>query len=156
LASVAALGLAACNNDARISVAAQPMSTALNTSEVRYRIDAGGRQWNLTLPPIPVDVVAGRRTAGQIDTPTSGQALVSFTITLPGGREVASGSALVDLRSDWVWDFDVYAATEDPRRQCFGCVGSKAFALPEELKSAGRDSVWLVWGGNTIKHPRIY
>ena len=148
--------LGACKgDDARLSVAVQPMSSPLNTAEVRYRIDIGGRRWQFTLPAT-ASPAGGRRTSGEFETPRSGTARVAFTVVLPDGREVASGDASVALRGDWAWSFDLFAATADPRGMCFGCAGSKSFALPSDLRANGRDSLWLVWGGNSIKKPRIY
>ena len=153
LCLAAILALTACGDDARLSVSTQPMPAPLNTAEVRYRIDAGVLSRTASLP---TTLVAGTRATREFDTPTSGTARVSFSMVLPGGREVSSGEATVNLRGDWVWDFELTASTEDPRKRCFGCFGSKAFPVPADLRTAGRDSVWLVWGGNAIKHPVVY
>lgn len=154
-AAVATGILGACNDEARLSVAVQPMAPPLNTAEIRYRIEIGGRRWQFTLPA-SATANGVRQTSGEFQTPTSGTARVMFSVVLPDGREVASGDASVAARGDWAWGFDLFAATTDPRRMCFGCVASKSFALPVDLRTDGRDSLWLVWGGNTIKHPRIY
>jgi len=154
-AAVATGLLGACSDEARLSVGVQPMAPPLNTAEIRYRIEIGGRRWTFTLPASATGS-GGRQTSGEFQTPTSGTARVVFSVVLPDGREVASGDASVAVRGDWSWGFDLFAATTDPRRMCFGCVASKSFALPADLRSEGRDSLWLVWGGNTIKHPRTY
>ena len=85
--------LGACKADeARLSVAVQPMSSPLNTADVRYRIDIGDRRWQFTLPAT-ASPAGGRRTSGEFETPRSGTARVAFTVVLPDGREVASGAA---------------------------------------------------------------
>lgn len=150
LAAVLLLGTG-CGSDARLSVSAVALSPTLNTAEVRYRIVAGDRNWAVTLPS-----PAGDRHSQEFDTPKSGTGRVSFAVKMPDGREVGAGEVTVPLRDDWAWDFDLSAKTEDPRRTCFGCVGSKAFALRQEFRETGRDSLWLVWGGNSIKHPVVY
>ena len=129
------------------------MPAPLNTAEVRYRIEAGVLTRTATLP---TTLVGGTRATREFDTPASGAARVSFVMVLPDGREVSSGDATVNLRGDWVWDFDLMASTADPKKQCFGCYGSKSFPLPADLRTTGRDSVWLVWGGNSIKNPVVY
>jgi hypothetical protein len=152
LATAVFLGLIACNSDdARLAVSVSSMPPSLTTSEVRYRIVAGAKAWTATLP-----ATSSGTPGREFDTPTSGTARVAFTMVLPGGREVSAGEVTVALRGDWTWGFDLSAATQDPARTCFGCSGSKAFALPADLRSAGRDSLWLVWGGNSIKHPVVY
>ena len=152
IAAAVLLVVAACGDDARLSVSVRSMPAPLNTSEVRYRIDAGSRAWTATLPATSTGLSPQR----EFDTPTSGTARVAFTVVLPGGREASAGEVTVALRGDWSWGFELIAATEDPARVCFGCYGSKAFALPADLRAAGGDSLWLVWGGNSIKHPVVY
>ena len=146
------MALTACGDDARLSVSVRSMPAPLSTSEVRYRIDAGARAWTATLPAASTGLAPQR----EFDTPTSGSARVAFTMVLPVGREASAGDVTVALRGDWSWGFELIAATEDPARTCFGCYGSKAFALPADLRAAGRDSLWLVWGGNSIRHPVVY
>jgi hypothetical protein len=148
--------LAACEPDARLSVGVQPMPASLNTAVARYRIAAGVRSWTVTLPEPGSGGGSARLRSGAMDTPRSGTARVSFALVLPDGRELSVGYATVALRSDWVWNFDLFVRTEDPMRTCFGCAGSKAFPLPPDFREAGRDSVWLVWGGNRIRDPVVY
>lgn len=149
--TVILVGLTACRrDDARLSVSVGPLPVSLSTAEVRYRIDAGSRVWTATLQ------ATSSGASREFDTPTSGTARVAFTVVLPGGREVSAGDVTIALRGDWAWSFDLTAATADPARTCFGCSGSKAFALPADLRSPGRDSLWLTWGGNSIDHPVVY
>lgn len=65
------------------------MSAELNTATVRYRIAAGVRNRTVTLPPLPPARFAGRRDGPAFDTPMTGTARVSFSIVLPGGRQVS-------------------------------------------------------------------
>lgn len=50
----------------------------------------------------------------------------------------------------------VRSATTDPKFECFGCLGSQAFPLIAEYQAPDRDSIWVVWGGNSISDPVIY
>jgi hypothetical protein len=44
----------------------------------------------------------------------------------------------------------------NPTRGCFGCMGVQAFPLAAPYQRTRSDSVWLVWGGNSIRNPAIY
>lgn len=145
-----------CSSDARLAVAAQPMTAELNAATIRYRVEAGVRNWTVDLQPVAAGTSAGRRNGPAFDTPQKGTATVTFSVILPDGRAIATGQASVPLRGDWEWDFELMALTDDPKPTCFGCFGSKSFALPADLRSAGRDSLWLVWGGNSIRDPVVY
>ena len=133
--------LAACGNpDARIGVGVQSAPTVSSTAEVRYRILAGLRAWSVSFPIGPGGGATPQRSK-DFDTPKSGTAQVSFSIVLGDGREVANGEISLPLRDDWIWSVELQTRTVDPRQGCFGCVGSKSFALPQDLRTQGADSV---------------
>lgn len=50
----------------------------------------------------------------------------------------------------------VFSRTVDPIRQCFGCFGSVAFDLLPAYRTVDHDSIWVVWGGNSISNPVTY
>lgn len=156
-ASVAVWSVAACRDGAKLGVGVQPLRAPLNTATVRYRIEAGVRTWAVTLPPKTDSRGRDeRRDSDEFDTPRTGAARVSFTLVLPDGRQISSGEVTIPLKRDWRWGVELQARTGDPRSDCFGCFGSKSFALPEQFRSAGRDSLWLVWGGNSNSDPVVY
>jgi hypothetical protein len=101
------------------------------------------------------DVGAGGREGRVLDTRSSGTMRVAFRFA-SGGTVAAEGSAEVPLRADWAYGFDVHVDSLDPRRSCFGCIGSRAFPLAAAYRRSPRDSVWLVWGGNSIRNPVVY
>jgi hypothetical protein len=72
------------------------------------------------------------------------------------GVILSQGSIQLPRRSDWRWGVTIVASTSDPRQGCFGCMGSRAFALPGGFRTAGHDSAWMVWGGNAISNPVTY
>src|SRR5687768_13943113 len=41
-------------------------------------------------------------------------------------------------------------------RSCSVSFAIEAFALPLDLRAPGADSVWLMWSGNSIKHPVVF
>ena len=90
------------------------------------------------------------------ETRTSGTLRVSYVLTHPTGGEISSGLVELDLRADWGWGVTIHADTANPERMCFGCIGSRAFALAPAFRIPAADSVYVVWGGNSIKNPVIY
>ena len=69
---------------------------------------------------------------------------------------VSEGSVEVPLREDWRYGFDIFVDSLDPRRGCFGCMGARAFPLAAGFRRSAKDSVWIVWGGNSISNPAVY
>ena len=93
--------------------------------------------------------------APELPTRRAGTLRVAFRFAA-GGATVSEGAAEVPLRGDWRYGFDIMVDSLDPTRACFGCIGRRAFPLPAEYRRSPRDSVWLVWGGNSIRNPVIY
>lgn len=88
-------------------------------------------------------------------TATRGTLRLHFRIAT--ASVVASeGAIAVPLRSDWRYSFDVVVDSLDPKQTCFGCQGSRAFPLAAAYRRVPQDSVWIVWGGNSISHPVVY
>ena len=154
---LAAVLFPACSNeasDARLSArfsASAPLSLAMVTVDVTD----GTHQWQWTgsdfvataSSPTPQTPEHATRNAGTL------QLRVQLS---DGSVVVADGEVTLDLRSDWRWTIDIMTSTTDPRSVCFGCVGSRSVALPSAYRAAGRDSLWVVWGGNSIRNPVIY
>lgn len=127
----------------------------LTLSMLSLQVTAAGEGWEFTGPE---SLPGGNRvfTTGRIPTALEGTLTVAFALRRPSGDTLSYGSASVPLRSDLGWGFEIMPFTTDPADLCFGCAGSIAFALDTTFRATGRDSVWLTWGGNSIKHPVIY
>jgi hypothetical protein len=69
------------------------------------------------------------------------------------GDTVAHGALDLTLRSDWRYGVEISLADSNPTRFCFGCIGSRSFVVSPTLSV---DSLFLVWGGNSISDPVIY
>ena len=146
--------LSACGPRAELA-ATSSLSAPLRVDMITITVRDGGRTWvwhgnsfrstpNNATPNTPV---AQTRTSGQLE----------FSVQLrDSGAIVGEGTVKLPLRDDWIWSVDLHNATADPRQLCFGCVGSQAFPLSPAYRSPDRDSLWLVWGGNSISHPVIY
>jgi hypothetical protein len=147
--------LLGCGEEARIGASARlesPLSTEMLTVTVRdvSRII----RWTGDDFTIGPDLVTP--TTPEVGTRTSGPDLeVTYEIS-DGGAVLSSGTVLLPRRSDWRWGVTIEAATADPAEFCFGCFGSRAFALAPAFRPPGRDSIWVVWGGNSISNPVIY
>ncbi len=146
--------VAACGPDARIAATARlAPPLALEVLTVTVRDGSRGWRWDgsdfrVTGDyPTPHTAAVGTRTRGEIE--------VGFRLQKTDSL-LSEGAVTLLLREDWQWGVDIVAATTDPKLECFGCVGSRAFPLAASYRPAGRDSVWLVWGGNYISHPVIY
>ncbi len=104
--------------------------------------DFGSAEWpNYTLP---------------FETPKSGTLLVRVSLSDSAGQHVSSGSIALDIRSDWRWGVDIFLSNRNPTEGCFGCFGYHAFEADSIYQETPTDSLYLVWGGNSIKHPVIY
>ncbi len=89
-------------------------------------------------------------------TPSSGTLQVQITVADSTGGYLSSGSVSLDIRGDWRWSIDFVLANKDPFYGCFGCVGHKAVRVAPIFQMTPGDSLFVVWGGNSIKHPVIY
>jgi hypothetical protein len=146
--------LVGCGDSAKISAEARlgaPLDVAMLSVTVRDR-DRGwtwqGNDFHSTqTQPTP--------TTDERDTHTNGSAEVSFRLE-ESGAVLSEGSVSLPLRADWRWGVSVIAQTIDPREGCFGCVGSMAFPLAPSHRAPDRDSIWVVWGGNSISDPVVY
>ena len=162
------LALAACAPAARDpGFAPTPPSGA--DAEINfydYTTGARGADQSLT---ITFDDGSGPRTVGadlrprEFDFPstprypTRASGTVSVTITLNrGGREAASTSFDLPLRSDWIWGVAIHTAVGNPMDSCIGCMGWRGQPIPPNLARTPGESLWINWSGNSIRHPAVY
>lgn len=152
---ILALVLAGCGDEALIGASARldpPLSPGMLTVTVRD-VSRITRWTGDDFATGPDNVTP---TTPEVSIRTSGPDLeVTYEIS-DGGTVLSSGTVLLPRRSDWRWGVTIEAATANPAEFCFGCFGSRAFALAPEFRPAGRDSIWVVWGGNSISDPVVY
>ncbi len=148
---------AACadSDEARVLVAATlspPLDLSMLTVTVRDGLGAR------TLPGSDFQATPDLATphAPELATSTTGSLEISVVVRDTAGDSVSAGSVQVPLLGDWRWNFAIAFETADPARVCLGCVGSRAFAVADPWRTAGHDSLWIVWGGNSIKHPVVF
>ncbi len=146
------LAVSGCGKESLVSatlVAGQPIAIDMLTVEV----SDGRRTWIWAADDFSTGQDRPLPTTDEVQTASSGILDIRFRLE-SGGRLLSSGSAQIPLQDDWRWAVQFHASTDDPR--CFGCFGARAFALDSMLRSPGRDSLWIVWGGNSISNPVIY
>jgi hypothetical protein len=96
-----------------------------------------------------------RRDTQAFRTRTTGELVTSFWL-LQGPDTLSSGELRLDLRSDWTWNISFFRADVNPSGTCFGCVGATPYELEAPAQTAPSDSLWLVWGGNSISDPVVF
>jgi hypothetical protein len=89
-------------------------------------------------------------------TPKSGKLQVQFTLTDSTGDHLSSGVVSLDIRVDWRWSVDFVLSSQNPFNGCFGCLGYTSFPVDSVFQKGVKDSLYVIWGGNSIKHPVIY
>ena len=133
-------------------------SEIITSNEFEVTFSDGRSQRRLSTEDFPVDSTPTR----YFDTAASGSLRVAFALNQPDGDRLANGNLQLDLREDWKWSvrFRADSASHDPLRDCMGCFGYRSFpidttALEEEYPSSP-DSIYVVWGGNTLDNDRVY
>jgi hypothetical protein len=91
----------------------------------------------------------------EFETRSAGELATSFWL-VQGPDTLSSGELSLDLRPDWRWGVDIFRADEDPSVTCFGCAGALSYELAPALQRVPADSLWIVWGGNSISNPVVY
>jgi hypothetical protein len=149
------LALSACGEEARISASADlppPLAVAMLTVSVQD--DQRVISWSGTdfqsRPSNPSP------TTPEVNIKTAGPDLGVTHRLESDGVLLSTGSVTLPRKSDWRWHVSIQVATANPLEVCFGCEGAQAFALVEEFRVSEQDSVWVVWGGNSISEPVIY
>lgn len=78
---------------------------------------------------------------------------VRVEVTLADDGMLGQGAITLPVREDWIWSVAVHVADRSPLERCLGCMGARSFPLRSD---APADSLFLVWGGNSISRPVIY
>lgn len=117
---------------------------------------AGGRAWQAHASDFTADASLALPHTIEWNAGTPGPIDVAFELRDSTGAVVAGGQVPLPPRTDWRWDVYFFNVTQDPRSTCLGCSGAFSFSLAAGYQAPGRDSLWVVWGGNSISNPVIY
>ena len=88
-------------------------------------------------------------------TRNTGTLRVSVTLTR-NGREAATETIELPLKSDWRWGVGIRADAQNPREPCIGCMGVEITPIAPAVRRAEGENLYLVWSGNSIRNPGVY
>lgn len=145
------LAIAACTDASRVDVAAH-LPSRIAPTMLRVTVTDGARSSTWTGADL-AGMPSGRASR---ETRTFGQLGYGFELRDSLGMLISSGTLALPLRSDWDWGIDLFVQATNPAWSCFGCSGARAFPLAAPYQTTPQDSVWLAWGGNSIRHPVTY
>ncbi len=106
-----------------------------------------GPDFSITIPP---------DATPYFETPTFGTLQAIIQLHDSTGAVRSSGAIALDIRPDWSWDIWIVLNDRNPFSTCFGCIGSRTIEVNAAFQRSAGDSLFVVWGGNSIKHPAIY
>ncbi|HYO47181.1 MAG TPA: hypothetical protein VEY33_10900 [Gemmatimonadota bacterium] len=152
-ATVALLVAVGCEEEARVSFTVFSEPGRLDPGTVTVRFSDDGRTRTVSGDDFAGD---GRRA----DTPefgmgTRGTLDVEVEVETDAGR-VASGILEIPLQPDWRWHVHLFLDERNPNETCIGCFGYRSFPVVETYRTSPAESLWMLWGGNSISSPVVY
>jgi hypothetical protein len=155
LASLVVVGLGCTEQRATVRALAS-LAPPLDMTMLTVTFREGGRSWQARGLEFTSDASLAVPHTSAWNTGTAGSMDIAFELLDSAGTVAASGQVSLELRADWAWGVQFSNVTEDPGLGCLGCSGSRAFPLAAGYRASGRDSLWVLWGGNSISHPSLY
>jgi hypothetical protein len=152
---LALIGLGCSEKPATIGARAL-LTPPINVEMLTVTFREGGRTWQARSTEFTTDASMAVPHTREWQTGTHGSLDVAFELADSLGTVVASGQIALPLRSDWRWGIDFFNTGADPELLCVGCLGSRAFAILPAYRAYAGDSLWVVWGGNSISRPIVY
>jgi len=154
LVSLMLISSIGCSKDrAEIRLGAQRGFESAEGRELRVTVSENDRVFLRDFEFVLSDA---RPSAGPFSTAHSGTLKIACVVLLDGNETNGRGEIELPLRSDWRWGVDFFISQNDPIDTCFGCFGSRAFALDPALGYGEAEKLYVVWGGNSISDPVIY
>jgi hypothetical protein len=149
------LVLAACESDeARVRFAVIGQG-ALQPSMLSIQFSENGRRRVVSGTDFVVDGSFAQPHTRWYSTATAGTLTVDFTVRDAEGASVAEGEIELQLQPDWQWEVHFLIDDRNPALGCLGCIGHRAFVIPPPVATTPRDSLYVIWGGNSIKNPEV-
>lgn len=129
-------------------------NTSILRRAIRVEMTAGG--WNKTLYGADFNSLDSQVHTKSFVTPTSGSILIRFTLSDSIRGQLDFGTITLDAKPDWRWSVDFVLSSGNPFYSCFGCIGYSAFSVDSIFQTSNQDSLFIIWGGNSIKNPVIF
>ena len=129
-------------------------NTAILQKAIRVEMTSGG--WSKTLYGADFGNYDSQVHSQSFVTPISGNIRIRFTLSDTTGVDLNFGTIALDAKPDWRWSVDFVLSSSNPFNSCFGCIGYSAFSVDSIFQTSNRDSLFVIWGGNSIKNPVIY
>lgn len=129
-------------------------NTSILRKALRVEIASGG--WSKTLHGADFGSLDSPVHTKSFVTPTSGSMLIRFTLSDSIRGDVDSGTITLEAKPDWRWSVDFVLSSSNPFNSCFGCLAYSAFPVDSVFQISNQDSLFIIWGGNSIKNPVIY
>lgn len=140
------LAVSSCVNDNALINVRNSAAGALPSESITVVLTAPG--YHRILTP---DELGG----ADIPTPTSGSITISYELQ-SGTVSASTGALALSVARDRVLGVTISLDSIDPMAGCFGCVGSRSFPLASAFRRAPKDSIWIVWGSNSISKPVVF
>lgn len=95
-------------------------------------------------------------TIGPFSTASSGLILVTAELLDQQNVAVTSTTIELPLKPDWRYGITIAIGPDNPFFQCFGCQDYQSIPISDELAFSESDTLYLVWGRNSISQPVDY
>lgn len=144
-----------CSSDdsSELQLSIQGDTTILRKA-IRVEMTSGG--WSKTLYGADFGTLDSQNHSQSFVTPTSGSIRIRFTLSDSTRGDLNSGIIVLDAKPDWRWSVDFVLSSGNPFNSCYGCIGYSAFSVDSVFQTSNGDSLFVIWGGNSIKNPVIY
>ncbi|MFH1006082.1 MAG: hypothetical protein V1800_01105 [Candidatus Latescibacterota bacterium] len=144
-----------CSEDRALARVKLYDDTLLTKEMVVITIDDGQSKWRFGSSSLHSN--SGGWSTPEIETRKEGTLLVDYQFKDSEGVVVSTGQVKLGLRRDWRWGIDVFHSDQNPYHMCMGCFGYESFPImiPAYVTSDS-DSVFVIWGGNSISNPVVY
>jgi hypothetical protein len=144
-----------CSEDRALVRAKFYEDTMLTKEMITITIDDGRSRWQFGSSGL--QSYMGAWSTPELATRNKGTLLVRYQVKDSIGDVVSEGDVALDLRKDWRWGIDMFHRDRNPYRMCMGCLGYRSYPIMDPAYMASdSDSVFVVWGGNSITNPVVY
>jgi hypothetical protein len=121
---------------------------------VTVRFSDGAIARTLTGDDFALDI--GRADSREFETRTGGSLDIQIEVDTESAGRVTSGTLTLPLQPDWIWNVSFYFGVRNPNDGCIGCFGYRSFTVMEAYRTSEAESLWMIWGGNSISSPVVY